>query len=229
MDGTTFRDEYGPTYPGLYPATVLALEGDPLDRQRVQIGLDWLAAANGDSGPATAWAVVVSPYADADQGLQALPEIGSTVVVGFLAGHPDHPYLLGAMWNGNARMPEQPTDANNVRVFRSRSGSRLEFDDSPGGVAVRVSVAGDASGGRHSIVLDDAARAITVTSASGVTLTLTAAGGVTVQAPGIVQLDAAMLTVNAAMAQFSGIVQCSTLITSSVVSGSYTPGAGNVW
>jgi hypothetical protein len=28
---------------------------------------------------------------------------------------------------------------------------------------------------------------------------------------------------------FDGLVQCQTLITNSVVSASYTPGAGNVW
>ena len=35
--------------------------------------------------------------------------------------------------------------------------------------------------------------------------------------------------IDAAMSQFSGVVRCDTLISNSVVSASYTPGAGNVW
>ena len=67
-------------------------------------------------------------------------------------------------------------------------------------------------------------------------LALMAADGVTVTAAGRVAVDAAqvdltasVLTVNAGMSKFSGVVQCDTLIANSVVSASYTPGAGNVY
>jgi uncharacterized protein involved in type VI secretion and phage assembly len=230
MTHTPVRPD-GPLLSGLYPATVTALEGDPLGLQRVQVSLDWLPAADGGGGAPRAWAVLVSPYADADQGVQLLPGIGSTVVVGFLAGHADHPYLIGGTWNGRAGMPEKPTDANDLRVVQSRSGSRLEFDDTPGAVAVRLSAAGPAGSPVHTLVLDDAARTVTVHSASGATVTLTAAGGVTVEAAATVEITAAALTVNAAMSQFNGVVTCQTLIATGggVVSPAYTPGAGNVW
>ena len=42
-------------------------------------------------------------------------------------------------------------------------------------------------------------------------------------------VTAAMVTVNAAMSSFSGVVKADTVITNSVVSASYTPGAGNIW
>ena len=38
-----------------------------------------------------------------------------------------------------------------------------------------------------------------------------------------------VVTVNAGMAKFSGVVQCDTLMSNSVISASYSPGAGNVW
>jgi uncharacterized protein involved in type VI secretion and phage assembly len=220
-------EEWG-LYLGLYPATVTRLAGDPQQQQRIEVALDWLAATDGDDPP-TAWAVVVSPYADADQGIQMLPEVGSTVVVGFLAGHPDHPYVLGATWNGNAEAPDTFDDANNTRVIQTRSGTRLEFDDTEGAAAVRLSVAGTT--GKHSLVFDDAARTITLTSASGATITMTASGGVNIDAAATVDITAAMVTVNAAMSDFKGVVKCETLIASSggVISPSYTPGAGNVW
>lgn len=220
----------GPLLPGLYPATVAKLEGDPLELQRIQVALDWMDSADG-SGPPLAWAVLVTPYADAGQGAQLLPEVGSTVVVGFQAGHPDHAYVLGGTWNGSATMPEDPTDANNLRLLQTRSGSRLEFDDTQGAAALRISVAGTADQPVHSIVLDDAARSVTIHAASGATVTLTGGGGVTIEAAATVDITAAAVTVNAAVSDFSGTVTCDTLIATGggVVSPSYTPGAGNVW
>jgi hypothetical protein len=44
-----------------------------------------------------------------------------------------------------------------------------------------------------------------------------------------VEVDASMVTVNSPMSQFSGVVQCSTLNASTVISAVYTPGAGNIW
>jgi hypothetical protein len=43
----------------------------------------------------------------------------------------------------------------------------------------------------------------------------------------IVAVSAGMVTVDAGMSRFSGVVQCDTLISNSVVSASYTPGIGN--
>ena len=38
-----------------------------------------------------------------------------------------------------------------------------------------------------------------------------------------------MVTVNSGLSKFSGVVQCDVLITNTVVSSTYTPGAGNIW
>ncbi len=60
--------------------------------------------------------------------------------------------------------------------------------------------------------------------------------GITIDSPGRIQANASqvdvsagMVNVNAAMSKFSGIVQCDTLISNTVISSAYTPGAGNVW
>lgn len=44
-----------------------------------------------------------------------------------------------------------------------------------------------------------------------------------------IQTSASMTENNAGIAKFTGVVQCDTLIATSVVASSYTPGAGNVW
>jgi hypothetical protein len=42
-------------------------------------------------------------------------------------------------------------------------------------------------------------------------------------------ISAGMVTVDAGMSKFSGVVQADTVISNSVVSASHTPGAGNIW
>jgi hypothetical protein len=44
-----------------------------------------------------------------------------------------------------------------------------------------------------------------------------------------VQVTAGQVKVDAAIADFSGIVKCQTLLATTVVSSVYTPGAGNIW
>ena len=59
-------------------------------------------------------------------------------------------------------------------------------------------------------------------------ITINAAAKVTINGS-TVEVSAGMVTVNAGMSRFSGVVQADTVITNSVVSASYTPGAGNIW
>jgi phage baseplate assembly protein gpV len=84
------------------------------------------------------------------------------------------------------------------------------------------------------IHLDDAAGRVTI-SGQGSTIRIDASG-ITIQAAAKVDIEASqmkvsagMVEVDAGMSKFSGVVQCDTLITNSVVSANYTPGAGNVW
>jgi adhesin HecA-like repeat protein len=82
--------------------------------------------------------------------------------------------------------------------------------------------------------LDDAAGRVTI-SGQGSTIRIDASG-VTIHAGGKVEIDASqlkvsagMVDVDAGMAKFSGVVECQTLVATSVVAANYTPGAGNVW
>jgi hypothetical protein len=122
-------------------------------------------------------------------------------------------------------MPEDPTDANDRRLIKSRAGSRLVFDDAAAGATVTI----DTQSG-HTVVLDDGAREVRIRHANGSAITLNAAGQVEILANSTVEVSASALNVHTAMATFDGIVNCTTLVAStSVVSPSYTPGAGNVW
>ncbi|HEX3131868.1 MAG TPA: phage baseplate assembly protein V [Thermoanaerobaculia bacterium] len=206
---------------GLYPALVTDLV-DPEKLGRIQVKLPWLG---GEGDGVRAWATLLSPYADKDQGFEVLPEVDSQVVVAFEAGDPRRPYIVGACWNGKEPLPEEAAAANDKRLIKTRSGSVLEFDDKAGAPKVTLSMK---SG--HKVVLDDAAQTVTLTHSGGSTVVFTAGGQIELRANVSVDLYASIVNVHAPMAIFDGVVKCQTLIAeTAVVSPSYTPGAGNVW
>jgi hypothetical protein len=120
--------------------------------------------------------------------------------------------------------------SNDLKTLKSRNGVTLTLDDAsgqeklilttPGGQEIRLT---DGPGVIE--IADSNGNSITLDS-SGVTIT--ASAKFSVQA-GTVEVSAGSVTVNAGMSRFSGVVQADTVITNSVVSASYTPGAGNIW
>jgi len=208
-------------YYGVYPAIVTDLV-DPDRLGRVQVELPWLGGA-GDT--VRAWATLLTPYADDDQGFLALPEVDTQVVVAFEAGDPHRPYIVGACWNGKEMMPVTPTKPNNRRVLRSREHSVLEFDDTQGSVKVTL-----ATESGHELVLDAGTSEISLTHSGGSKIVISASGQVQITANSTIEMTASALNVHAGSAIFDGTVTCTTLTAlTSVVSPSYTPGAGNVW
>lgn len=214
-------DGHGPHWYGLYPAVVTDIV-DPDRKGRVQLRFPFL----GQAGEAVrAWATLLSPYADDDQGLHILPEVDSQVVVGFEAGDPSRPYIVGACWNGRTAQPELPEAANNLRTLKTRSGSVLQFDDTRGAAKVTVSMA---SG--HRLVMDDAAQEVSLTHSNGCTIVINIAGQVSITANSTVEVNASAVNLHAPVVVADGVVQCQTLIAQAgVISPSYTPGAGNIW
>jgi uncharacterized protein involved in type VI secretion and phage assembly len=215
---------------GVYPALVTDVQ-DPDGQGRVQVSLPF---TNGQEGPAAAaWARLATFMAGADRGSWFVPEVNDEVLVAFLAGDARHPVVIGALWNGVDAPPETMDADNNLRSITSRSGHRLLFDDTAAATKVVL-----ATQGGHRLTLDDAAGGtVTLEHDNGAriridgsgTILIQATNRVSVEAPAGLNVSAAMVTVDAALSSFSGVVKADTVITNSVVSASYTPGAGNVW
>jgi uncharacterized protein involved in type VI secretion and phage assembly len=208
-------------YFGVFPAIVTDIV-DPEQLGRIQVSFPWLGA-DGDS--VRAWATLLTPYADDDQGFEVLPAVDTQVVVAFEAGDLRRPYIIGSCWNGKEKLPEAPAAPNNKRLIKSRAGSLFEFDDTDGASKVTISMK---SG--HKLVLDDAAQQVTLQHSNGCLLKFDAAGNVTITALATMTLNApAGLTVNSPTSTFSGAVICQPLTATSVTSPLYSPGVGNVW
>lgn len=85
------------------------------------------------------------------------------------------------------------------------------------------------SAGAGSSALDSRIQKLeNVVKISGGNVTLQAAGKVAMRGSQA-QIDGGSVKINTGVATFSGTVKSSTLITDSVVSKVYTPGAGNIW
>ncbi|MFN0123888.1 MAG: phage baseplate assembly protein V [Blastocatellia bacterium] len=218
----SFRpDGDAPRYFGVFPAIVTGI-ADPEDLGRIELKFPWLGA---DGDAVRAWATLLSPYADDNQGFFVLPAVDTQVVVAFEAGDLRRPYIVGSAWNGREAMPESPAAPNDKRLIRTRAGSLLEFDDTSGAAKVTLSMR---SG--HALTLDDSAQEVTLRHANGCTIRFDVSGNVTITAMSAMTINApAGLTVNAPTSTFSGMVNCQPLIATSVTSPIYTPGMGNVW
>jgi phage baseplate assembly protein V len=151
------------------------------------------------------WARHAALLAGDRRGAWFVPDEGDEVLVAFEGGDARKPVVVGALWNAKDRPPESNPQRT---LLRTKHGATIVFDDETGSLEVE-----DPNG--NTVKLES----------SGVTIT--AAAKVTVSGS-IVEIDAAQIEINASMAKFSGIVQCDTLLTNSVVSASYTPGAGNL-
>jgi uncharacterized protein involved in type VI secretion and phage assembly len=212
----------GGLFYGVYPAVVTDVV-DPNNQGRVKVRLPWSPDPGNSSYEA--WARIATMMAGNNRGTWFIPDKNDEVLVAFEGGNPRRPYVIGALWNGQDAPPEQMDGAgdNNVKTILSRQGVRITLDDTDGAVKLRLETPGG-----QSIVLSDADNSIVAEDSNGNTIKMDAQG-ITLTASGTLEIDASMVTVNSGMSQFSGVVQCSTLITNSVVSASYTPGAGNIW
>jgi uncharacterized protein involved in type VI secretion and phage assembly len=219
----------GGAFYGVYPALVVDL-ADPEGQGRVRIRLPWSPDAEGDGFEA--WARMAAFMGGDNRGAWFQPDLDDEVLVAFEAGNPRRPYVMAGLWNGRHAPPEtmDGNSANHLKVLRSRNGVKITMDDTNGSESFRVETPGG-----HSLEMADSGRSLTLTDSSGNTITL-GPDGIAIEAQAKVSIDAATVevsagnvTVNAGMSRFNGVVSCDTLIATSVVGTSYTPGAGNIW
>jgi uncharacterized protein involved in type VI secretion and phage assembly len=214
---------------GVYPALVADIK-DPDGQGRVSVTLPWAPDTGGASY--RAWARLATMMAGSKRGSWFIPDVNDEVLVAFEGGDPRRPYVVGSLWNGSDSPPESMDGSgrNALKVLRSRNGVKVTLDDSDGSEKLVLETPGG-----QKVTLSDGPGVIEVVDSNGNSLklessgvTVTSASKVTVNAS-TAEISASMLTVNAGMSKFSGVVQADTVISNSVVSASYSPGAGNIW
>jgi uncharacterized protein involved in type VI secretion and phage assembly len=214
---------------GVFPALVTDVK-DPDGQGRVKISLPW--APDTDGSRYEVWARLATMMGGNNRGSWFVPDVNDEVLVAFEAGNPRRPYIVGGLWNGSDKPPASMDGGgkNNKKVLRSRNGVQVTLDDSEGQEKMILETPGG-----QKITLKDGPGAVEIVDGNGNSvkletagITVTASAKVTINASQV-EISAGMVTVNAGMSKFSGVVQADTVISNSVISASYTPGAGNIW
>ena len=171
--------------------------------------------------PESSWCRLITPMAGKQRGWVTLPEVDDEVILGF-AYRSGLPYVLGAVFNGEDTPPYANEDGNNdLRVFQSRSGHRVTFDDTSGSERVElithneeVKVIWDSSGktlavyAGENIILEagstlslkctdfvvDASASVEVSAGS--TFDLSASSTASIDGGGSLTLSAGMISIN---------------------------------
>jgi uncharacterized protein involved in type VI secretion and phage assembly len=215
---------------GVFPALVSDIK-DPDGQGRVKVTLPW--SPDTGSGRYEAWARLATMMGGNNRGSWFVPDVSDEVLVVFEAGDPRRPYVIGGLWNGSDAPPDSMDGAgqNNRKVLRSRNGVKITLDDSTGQEKMILETPGG-----QKLTLKDGPGTVEIVDSNGNSIklepagiTITASAKVTIHAGAQVEVTAGMVNVSAGISKFSGVVQCDTLISNSVISASYTPGAGNIW
>lgn len=192
---------------------------DPESRGRVKVQLQTVVVE--------LWASVVAPSAGQNYGASFIPRLDEIVVVGFL--NPDTPLVLGSIWSGTDSVPEDINNQEDQYIIRTPAGTVVEFNDNEGPKVelrtqsgYRVTVT-EENGGE--VQIQRGSQSVTLSASS---VDIDASGPVNINASQV-NVSAGMVQVDAGMSRFSGVVQADTVIATSVVGTTYTPGAGNIW
>jgi Rhs element Vgr protein len=145
---------------GLQVGVVTEFADDPGKEHRVRVKVP-LAGVDKDG----IWARVATIDAGKDRGTFFRPEKDDEVVLGFFQDDPAQPVILGMLHSSAKAPPEKATKDNDKKVFVSRSGIALRFDDKKKSVTIET------PGGRQ-LVLDDDAGSIVLKDKKGNSITL---------------------------------------------------------
>lgn len=214
---------------GVFPALVTDIK-DPDGQGRVKISLPW--SPDTGSSKYEVWARLATMMGGDNRGSWFVPDVNDEVLVAFEAGNPRRPFIVGCLWNGKDKPPESMDGGGNnyKKVLRSRNGVKITLDDQDGQEKMILETPGG-----QKITMKDGPGAVEIVDSNGNSvkletsgITITAAAKVTVNASQV-NVSAGMVKVDAGMSKFSGVVQADTVICNSIISASYTPGAGNIW
>jgi uncharacterized protein involved in type VI secretion and phage assembly len=197
-------DRYGRALSGVMPGLVEAVvdenKDDPAGMGRVRVKFPTLPDT-----PGSYWARLVTPMAGNGRGWVTIPEVGDEVLVAFVRGDVNSAIVVGSLFNGEDKPPYANEDGdNNIRMFKSRSGHVVKFDDTSGGEMIeivtnneQVKLTFDASGNKLQVYSggDIEIEATNGVKVSCMNFEVSANSGVTIEASGTAKLSGASTTV----------------------------------
>lgn len=107
------------------------------------------------------WARIVSFMGGKERGGFFLPELDDEVLVAFEYGDINMPYIIGSLWNGIDKPPENNSNGkNDIRIIKSRSGHIIKLDDTENNEKIEIA---DKTG-KNIVILDTKKNTISIKS-----------------------------------------------------------------
>lgn len=129
---------------------------DPENEGRVKLKYPWR-----NDEDESQWARVITFMAGNEMGGYFLPQVNDEVLVAFEKGDINYPYVIGSLWSGKMKPPENNSDGeNNRRLIKSRSGHKIILDDKNGSEKIEIMDKTE----KNLITIDTASNTITITT-----------------------------------------------------------------
>ncbi len=145
---------------GVQSATVVDNK-DPDQMGRVKVNFPW-----DENSIQSAWANVVQPMARNTYGIYFLPEVGDTVLVGFLNNNHDYPVVLGSLYTGQGKQADCYDADNYIKDIKTKGGNLVRFYDKQGEEEIKIT---NTENGNE-IILNMKEKKITISSPSKIEL-----------------------------------------------------------
>jgi Rhs element Vgr protein len=123
-----------PPIHGLHIGKVEAYEKDQDRKLLVKVSIPGIHEKEG-----IVYARLGMPYAGQDHGLFFRPEKEDEVILGFFDNDPNHPVILGSLYNDQHLPPVEDNDLvpeNNIKKWRTRQGVELTWDEQTPGFEI---------------------------------------------------------------------------------------------
>ena len=173
-----------PAVSGLQIGIVTQLAGDPAGESRIRVKIP--VAGFDEQG---IWARVATLDAGAERGTFFRPEVDDEVVVGFFHDDPAQAVVIGMLHSSAKAPPEEATEDNHKKMYVSRSGIKLIFDDEESVLTLQTP-------GENFMTLSDADSGITLEDQNGNSIVmngdgiaLTSAGEIVLKADSDLKLE----------------------------------------
>lgn len=116
----------------LINGVVTGLVSEVNKKAMVKVKFPWLP-----DEPETEWIRIATTMAGNGRGTFFMPEMDDEVLVAFEHGDFDHPFIIGFLWNGIDKPPNDDINPS-IRRMKTVSGHILEFNDNDSKESIRI-------------------------------------------------------------------------------------------
>lgn len=186
----TTKEEPSQVMNGVRTAIVRDNE-DPESLGRVKVSYPWR-----DADDQSHWARIATEMTGKEYGSFFLPEKKDEVLVAFENGDIHNPVVVGSLYSGKRKPPEDNGDGNNdIRTIVTRKGHKIEFDDNDSEAKVTIE-----TDGGHKLVMNDksGSEVVNIEDSKGNKIEMDSPGGtITIEANTEISMSAPTITLEA--------------------------------